>query len=63
MATTKNRKAESDKLTESVQVMFKKHEKKILERIRLESGFPTLSGFLRMYILKLIEGKRQTELF
>jgi hypothetical protein len=43
--------------------MFKKHEKKILERIRLESNFPTLSGFLRMHILKLIEGKRQTELF
>jgi hypothetical protein len=63
MGTTKNRKAESDKLTESVQVMFKKHEKKILERIRLESNFPTLSGFLRMHILKLIEGKRQTELF
>jgi len=63
METTKRRKAESDKLTESVQVMFKKHEKKILERIQLESGFSTLSGYLRIKILKLIEGKRQTELF
>jgi hypothetical protein len=63
MQTRKNRKPESDKLTESVQVKLKKHEYKILDRIRCEKGYSSLAAFVRMYLLKIIEGKSQLELF
>lgn len=63
MEAKKNRKAESDKLTESVQIKLKKHEFKILDRIRREKGYASLAGYVRMYLLKIIEGKNQLEIF
>jgi hypothetical protein len=60
---SKNRKPISDKLIKSVQVKLKEHEFKILDRIRREKGYSSLATFVRMYLLQIMEGKNQTELF
>lgn len=63
MQQIKRRKPESERLKVSVQVLFKDHEYKILDRIRRESNFSTIASFCRMILLKEIEKKKQTELF
>lgn len=58
--TTK--KPEYDKVTESVQTLLRKIEKKDFVRIRQEMGYSTDSALLRALILKFLKGKIQVEM-
>jgi hypothetical protein len=58
----KKKKPDYDRLSESVQVLLKKHEFKILDRIRRESPLPTNAAYVRALILENIKKKNQTEL-
>ena len=56
-------KPQYDRLSSHVQVLLKEHEFKLLDRIRRESNFPSNAAYVRMLILKSLEGKKQLEIF
>ena len=58
----RKRKPDYDRLSESIQVLLKKHEFKNLDVMRRNAGYPNNSGYVRMMILNHIKGKRQLEL-
>lgn len=57
------KKPDYDRLSCSVQVLLKSSEKKILDRIRRESPFPSNASYVRALILENMKKKSQTELF
>lgn len=59
----KAKKPEYDKLKCPVQVLLKENEFKRLDAIRREKGFPSLAGYVRMILLKIMSEKNQLEMF
>jgi hypothetical protein len=58
----KKRKPIAECLSRSVQIMLKKHEFNVFNRIRQELRYPTNAAYGRMILLREIEKKKQTEL-
>ena len=58
----RKKKPEYDRLSESVQLLLKKSEIKMLERLRRESPFSTNAAYVRFLILNDLKKKNQTEL-
>lgn len=49
----------NEKLTETLRVRFSETEFKELKKVASESGFPSLSDFIRMSVTKLTEELRR----